>query len=139
MSPNFGQVLAMQRKKRYTVPCAKDSTETTANVKGMTNMLKSIESLNKYVYLCIIDEYADKCFQTGYSLDVDSLPDHEISNFLDELMKRDTNVRDYVLHAMQEAINDRLPECEAEDRENAGLTLVHMSNGDTRIERMKGY
>jgi hypothetical protein len=98
-----------------------------------------MDSLNQYIDLCIIDEYADKSFSEGYSLDVDSLPDNEISNFLDELMKRDTNVRDYVLHCMQQLIDSRLPECEVNDREHAGLRLVHMSNGDTRIERMRGY
>ncbi len=102
-------------------------------------MLKSMESLNKYVDLCIIDEYAEKSFEEGYTLDVDCLPDNEIANFLAELMERDTSVRDYVLHSMQQIIDDRLPECEVRDRENAGLTLVHMSNGDTRIERMRGY
>jgi hypothetical protein len=98
-----------------------------------------MDSLNQYVDLCIIDEYADKSFTEGYSLDVDSLPDNEISNFLDELMKRDTTVRDYVRHCMQQIIDSRLPECEVNDRSNAGLTLVHLSNGDTRIERMGEY
>lgn len=102
-------------------------------------MSKYKDSLEQYVDLCIIDEYAEKSFHEGYTLDVDSLPDNEISNFLDELMKRDTSVRDYVLHSMQEIIDERLGECELRDRDDAGLTLVHMSNGDTRLERRRGY
>ena len=98
-----------------------------------------MDSLNQYVDLCIIDEYADKSFSEGYSLDLETLPENEISNFLDELMRQDTNVRDYVRHCMQQLIDSRLPECEVRDRDNAGLTLVHLSNGDTRIERMRGY
>ena len=101
--------------------------------------MTKMDSLNQYIDLCVIAEYADKSFTRGYSLDVDSLPHHEISNLLDELMKRDTNVRDYVLHCMQKLINSRLPECEINDRSTKNLKLIHSSNGDVTFERVRGY
>jgi hypothetical protein len=90
-----------------------------------------INTLNRYIDIQLIDEYADKDSKDGYSLDIDSIPEHTRANFLDELMKHDTSVRDLVNYAMQEMINERLPECELRDRENRGLTLVRLSNGDT--------
>ena len=101
----------------------------------MTNM----NDLNKYIDTCIIDEYATKSFSEGFSLDIDDVPQHEVSNFLDELMKRDTDVRDYVLNSMQQLINKRLSECESEERYDSGLRLVRLSNGDTRLQRAGGY
>ena len=92
-----------------------------------------MKTLNHYVDICIIDEYADKDFQNGYSLDVDDLSEHEKANFLDELMKHDTAVRDLVHYHMQKLIDERLPECEVKDRQHAGLKLITLSNGDTRL------
>jgi hypothetical protein len=109
--------------------------KTIPIVKGMTNM----DSLNQYIDLCLIDEYAEKSFTEGYSLDVDSIPEHDRSNFLDELMRHDTTVRDLVLYHMQKLIDERLPECEVKDRQNAGLRLIHLSNGDTMLVRERGY
>lgn len=101
----------------------------------MTNM----KDLNKYIDNCIIDEYATKSFSEGYSLDIDDVPETEISNFIDELMKRDTNVRDYVLHSMQQLINERLRERESDERYDSGLRLIRLPNGDTRLQRAGGY
>jgi hypothetical protein len=92
-----------------------------------------MNTLNRYIDICLIDEYADKDLRNGYALDIDSLPEHTRSNFLDELMKHDTSVRDLVLYHMQEMINERLPECELHDRENRGFSMVHRSNGDTEM------
>lgn len=96
-----------------------------------------IQELNHYIDVCLIDEHAHKSFSDGYSLDLDDLNPNDIDNFLFELMKHDTNVRDIVHHHMQTMINERLGECEARDRENAGLTLRRMSNGDFRLERSR--
>jgi hypothetical protein len=75
-----------------------------------------MKEINSYIDRCLIDEYATKSFDEGYSLDVDDLSEHERSNFLDVLMKHDTNVRDYVLFQMQKLIDQRLPQVEVEDR-----------------------
>jgi len=92
-----------------------------------------MKELNRYIDTCIISEYADKDIHNGYTLDVDSLPEHERANFLDELMKHDTAVRDLVLSHMQKLIDDRLPECEANDREDSGLRVITFPNGDRRV------
>jgi hypothetical protein len=99
--------------------------------KGMANM----DEINSYIDVCLIDEYAEKDFENGYSLDVDSLPENERANFLDRLMQEDTTVRDLVLYHMQKLIDERLPEREAEDRQHAGLKLIRLSNGDTQLVR----
>ena len=101
----------------------------------MTNM----KDLNNYIDVCIIDEYATKSFSEGFSLDIDDVPEKEISNFLHELMQRDTNVKDYVLHSMQQLINERLKDRESDERYDSGLRLVRLSNGDTRLQRAGGY
>jgi hypothetical protein len=98
-----------------------------------------MKELTSYIDICLIDEYADKDFENGYSLDVDSLSEHERSNFLDLLMKNDTAVRDFVLHNMQKLIDERLPECEANDRSHAGLRLSQRSNGDSYLERCASW
>lgn len=99
----------------------------------------TMDEIDRYIDMCLIDEYADKDFNAGYSLDVDSLSNHTISNFLDLLMQHDTTVRDLVRYNMQKLIDARLPEREVHDRENVGLTLVHSSNGDTSLHRRRNY
>lgn len=89
-----------------------------------------MKTLNNYIDIFLIDEYADKDINHGYSLDVDSLSAHEKSNFLDQLMMHDTEIRDIITYHMQKLIDSRLPVCEAKDRENAGISLNHLSNGD---------
>lgn len=110
--------------------------------KGYGSTVKRTLTMNEidsYIDVCLIDEYADKDFNEGYQLDVDSLSEHERSNFLDLLMKHDTTVRDLVLYNMQKLINERLPECELKDRNRAGIKLIRMSNGDTRFESNGSY
>lgn len=97
----------------------------------------AMDEIESYIDHCLIDEYADKDFYHGYTLDVDSLSEHEKANFLDLLMRNDTSVRDLIHHHMQKLIDDRLPECEAKDRQNAGFTLIHLSNGDVQIRGEK--
>lgn len=91
-------------------------------------------SLDRYIDVCLIEPYAEKDIERGYTLDIDSLPEHERDNFLDMLMKEDTTVRDLVLFHMQQLINTRLPECEVNDREAQGFRTIHLSNGDTYLE-----
>jgi hypothetical protein len=95
----------------------------------------TMDAVEKYIDLCLIDEYADKDFKNGYTLDIDSLPDSERANFLDKLMKEDTNIRDFVLYHMQKIINDRLKEKEAMDRFDAGITLTRTFNGDYYLSK----
>jgi hypothetical protein len=85
--------------------------------------------LQKYIDLCIIDEYAEKDLKMGYSLDVDSLPEHTKSNFLDELMSNDTTVRDLVLHHMQEMINKRLEKLEERERQDQWESYQSIKKG----------
>jgi len=92
-------------------------------------------NLNTYIDRCIIDEYATKNFYRGYTLDINDLPQHERDNFLDQLMANDTAVRDFVLHQMQKLIDERLGAVESSHRRNAGLMLMHLSNGDTQLTR----
>ena len=96
-------------------------------------------SLDRYIDVCLIEPYAEKNIERGFSLDIDSLPEHERDNFLDMLMKEDTTVRDLVLFHMQQLINKRLPECESNDREAKGLKTIHLSNGDTYLTRKGAY
>ncbi len=91
-------------------------------------------TLDQYIDLCLVDEYADKDIENGYSLDVDSLPEHERANFLDKLMQEDTSVRDFVLFQMQKLIDERLPECQADDMLHAGIRRVQLSNGDSYLQ-----
>jgi|GEM_PF-2140544 len=93
----------------------------------------TIKSLNTYIDACILDEYAAKSFNEGYSLDVDSLPEHEVTNFLDRLMQEDTGIRELVMLKMQEMIDARLPEYESQDRFDRGQRMMRLSNGDQTV------
>ena len=76
------------------------------NVKGMTSM----NSLYKYIDLCVIDEFAKPDSQNLYSLDVDELPDYQKFDLLTEIIKEDTDLRDIVSFHMQKLIDQRLQE-----------------------------
>lgn len=93
-----------------------------------------MNQLNQFIDKCIIDEYATKD-QEGYTLDVDSIPEHDKALFLEKIMENDTTLRDIVLFHMQRMINDRIPECEVNDRFENGYQLNHRSNGDTYLTR----
>lgn len=75
-----------------------------------------MKAINSYIDRCLLDEYADKDLENGFSLDIDFLPEYEIENFLDQLMKNDTTIRDLVYYHMQKLINRRLSEYESENR-----------------------
>ena len=73
-------------------------------------------TIERYIDRCLLDEYATKDYQDGYTLYVDDLPAQEIDNFLDKLMQDDTAIRDFVRHQMQQLIDERLPQYEANHR-----------------------
>lgn len=98
--------------------------------KGMANM----ESLNKFIDLCLIDTYADKTSR-GFQLDVSSLPSNEQENFLDQLMQNDSTIRDIVTYHMQKLIDERLSFKESRDSQQSGLNVFHLSNGDIQLRR----
>lgn len=95
----------------------------------------TLKSLNSYIDACLIDEYADKDLSEGYTLDIDNLPSHEVSNFLDRCMQEDTAIRDFVLNTMQKMIDARLPDFESQDRFQRGQRVVRLSNGDQFVMR----
>lgn len=94
--------------------------------------------IDKYIDVCLLDEYAMGNVHEGFYLDVDSIPEHDRANFLDMLMQDDTSVRDFVLHAMQKMIDARLEDFELSKRADAGLRLVRLPDGDSRLERAVG-
>lgn len=75
----------------------------------------AMKELYNYVDICLIDEYADKDFENGYSLDIYDLSENERENFLRQLMLHDTTVRDLVAFEMQKLINKRLSLCKEND------------------------
>lgn len=81
----------------------------------------AMQQLHNYVDICLIDEYANKDFENGYSLDLDDLSENERENFLKELMQHDTAVRDLVHYHMQKLIDERIPECEFRDFNSINL------------------
>lgn len=106
-------------------------------VKGMTKM----DRINKYIDLSLINEYADKDFIDGYSLDIDEIPANEQANFLDLLMHNDTEVRDFVLDHMQKLINSRLTVMEREERfDSCYSSQTDITHGDvTVIKNARSY
>ena len=94
----------------------------------------TLQSLNTYIDTCLIDEYADKS-SSDYTLDLDSLPQHEISNLLARVMQEDTSLRETILNGLQEMINERLPEFEASEQNRRGQRLVRLTNGDQFLTR----
>ena len=79
-----------------------------ANFQGGTN---NMENINSYIDTCLIQEYGvPNRHLNSFELDVDDLPENEISNFLDRLMHADTSIRDLVRSSMQTLIEKRLRE-----------------------------
>jgi hypothetical protein len=94
-------------------------------------------TLQKYIDICLIDEYADKDFIHGYSLDVSSLAEYEKSNFLNTLLQHDPIIKEKVLDRMQELIDERIPWYEFQHKYDAGLKpIINKTNGEvTWIKR----
>ncbi len=71
----------------------------------------TMDEVYSYIDHCLIEEYGTpNRHLNAYELDIDDLPDNEISNLLDRLMHDDTNVRDLVRCHMQKLIDQRLRE-----------------------------
>lgn len=84
-----------------------------------------IDTLDKFIDRCLIDEYATKDKKGTYHLDVDNLPANELSRFVDEVMKSDCNAREEMLIAMQKMLNARLVKKEIEDGDFFNDDTVH--------------
>ena len=74
-----------------------------------------MNDINNYIDRCLLDEYASKHSLDGISLDIDSVPKHEIKNLLDLLMENDTYIKEMVLSEIQYLINKRIPDYEADN------------------------
>jgi hypothetical protein len=81
--------------------------------------------IRKYVERCLIDEYAIKNLQSGYSLDINDLPETEIQNFLDLLFKNDPILQEAIKDRMQDLINQRISFVELQARYDSGLMPIH--------------
>lgn len=98
-----------------------------------------MKEINNYIDRCLIDEYANKSFSKGYSLNIDDVTEHDRATLLDLLMKDDTDVKDYVLHTMQKLIDQRLYEKEIEDRYDSGcVSKVDHINGEISWNQRPG-
>jgi hypothetical protein len=96
--------------------------------------------LNSYIDNCLINEYANKDFNNAYYLSVDELSDHEVRNFIDELMKYSPAAKEMIMDYMQLLIDARLPHCEAEDRRMHGFhSYRDYETGEVIWERNRGF
>ena len=62
----------------------------------------------RYMDLCIIDEYADKDLQCGYSIDISDIPIEEIHNLIDVLLTHDMNFRDFIFDHLGDILTRRV-------------------------------
>lgn len=99
-----------------------------------------MNSINRYIDLMLVDLYANKDWEKGYSLDVDSLPPHEIKNFIDELMKHDTAFKEMAMIEMQRLVDERCFSRERTDKEAGGFYWDEDKNtGLGNWERRRGF
>lgn len=96
---------------------------------------KPMIELERFIDRCIIDEYATKNLEEGYSLDIDQVPEHDQNIFLTKMLEADTNLRNYALNCMQQMIDDRIKEVELEERNYLGFTALRDDHGDIYLER----
>jgi hypothetical protein len=89
-------------------------------------------NINKYIDCYLINEYANKSL-AGYTLDVETLPDNELSSFLDLLMSKDAALRESVVSHMQDLIDQRLPLYEADEMRDMGYRAMQDSNNGELI------
>ncbi len=95
-----------------------------------------MDPINQYIDRCIIDAYATKDLFNGYSLDITSkkISDDERTSLLDFLFDYDPILKEAALDRMQELIDQRLEACELNDREDSGLKLIQLPNGDKEFK-----
>ena len=88
-------------------------------------------NIKSHIDLCLLDEYAYKSFNYGYSLHVSDLPKNELENFLDLLFEHDPVTRELITDRMQELIDERLPIYECQHRYNQGYVPAQdRTNGE---------
>ena len=101
------------------------------HAQGATTM----NNLNQYIDLMLIDEYADKDILCKYSLAIEEIPSLEKQNFLHELLKHDEILNELIDERMQVLIDKRLEEMESKDRDSMGLTVRYHADGDRYVAR----
>lgn len=74
---------------------------------GRTNM----EQVYSYIDKCLIEEYGIPNYELNtFDLDIDDVPETEINNVLDRLMKEDSSLREMIHLHIQGLIEKRLRE-----------------------------
>jgi len=75
-----------------------------------------MDYIDRYIDSNIISEFADKDLTNGYTLHIVDVPEHDLTNLVDLMLKKDEVLRDIILDHVQKRINDRLPEYEMDHR-----------------------
>lgn len=84
-------------------------------MKGRINIV-STPAIDRYIDRNIVDEYADKSLKYGYSLNINDIPTHDLSNLIDFMLKHDGGLKDLVLDHIQDHVDERLNEMEKDHR-----------------------
>ncbi len=96
--------------------------------------------IQSHINLCLLDEYAYKSVNYGYSLHVSDLPDNEVENFLDLLFKHDPATREFIVNRMQDLIDEQMPLYECRHRYKSGFVPVQdRTNGEINWVPGRGY
>ena len=74
-----------------------------------------MNNISKFLNL-LFSEYANKPHDEGYHLDVQDIPQQELIDLVDLMMKDDTTLRDSVLFHIQNTINSHIGDFEANNR-----------------------
>lgn len=70
-----------------------------------------MEQVYSYIDRCLIEEYGRPNYElNAFDLDIDDVPEREINNVLDRLMKEDSSLREIVHIHIQGLIEKRLRE-----------------------------
>jgi hypothetical protein len=70
-----------------------------------------MEQVYSYIDRCLIEEYGVPNYElNSFDLDIDDVPEREINNVLDRLMKEDSSLRETVRMHIQKLIDKRLCE-----------------------------
>jgi hypothetical protein len=95
--------------------------------------IDAMNPLSRYIDLMLVDEYATKDIQAGYSLYLDELPESERTNFLAQLLKSDPILQERIEERMQTLIDERLKHAQSKDMDDEGLTIIYQKNGDSYV------
>lgn len=70
-----------------------------------------MDEVYSYIDHCLIEEYGTPNYElNAFDLDIDDVPEREIENVLDRLIRSDCGLRDTVHNYIQDLINQRLRE-----------------------------